>query len=77
MKPIMAGMLALAGLAGVACNDSSTTPQRQSYSASALPELSVAARHAGSRRHTAGPAAAQRPSPPLAPAATSRRKIKT
>lgn len=43
MKTIMAGMLALAALAGVACNDSSTAPASPSYAASGLPEASVAA----------------------------------
>jgi len=43
MKTITAGMLALAALAGVACNDYSTAPASPSYSASGLPEASVAA----------------------------------
>ena len=45
MKTITAGMLALAALAGVACKDYSTAPATPSYSASDLPELSVAAGH--------------------------------
>ena len=45
MKTITAGMLALAALAGVACNDYSTAPASPSYSAAGLPELSVAAGH--------------------------------
>jgi len=50
MKAITAGMLALAALAGVACNDPSTAPASPSYSASGLPELSVAAGSRGGAR---------------------------
>src|SRR6266581_5709573 len=49
MKTITAGMLAVAALAAVACNDSSTAPASPSYSASGLPELSIAAGHGGAR----------------------------
>ena len=50
MKTITAGMLALAALAGVACNDSSTAPASTSYSASGLPQLSAAAGSGGGAR---------------------------
>ena len=50
MKTITAGMLALAALAGVACNDYSTAPASPSYSASGLPEPSVAAGQRGVAR---------------------------
>src|SRR5947208_14312036 len=50
MKTITAGMLALAALAAVACNDSSTAPAGPSYSATGLPEASVAAAQARGAR---------------------------
>ena len=50
MKTITAGMLALAALAGVACNDYSTAPASPSYSAAGLPALSAAAGHGGGAR---------------------------
>src|SRR5213083_1412052 len=50
MKAITAGMLAVAALAAVACNDSSTAPASPSYSASGLPEASVAAAQARGAR---------------------------
>ena len=50
MKTITAGMLAVAALVAVACNDSSTAPTTPSYSASGLPEASVAAAQAGGAR---------------------------
>ena len=50
MKAITAGMLALAALAGVACNDDSTAPASPSYSASGLPALSAAAGQRGGAR---------------------------
>ncbi len=50
MKTITAGMLVVAALAAVACNDSSTTPVSPSYSASGLPEASVAAAQARGAR---------------------------
>ena len=45
MKAITAGMLGLAALAGVGCNDYSTAPGSPVYSAARLPEASVAAAH--------------------------------
>src|SRR5437773_10973841 len=51
MKAITAGMLAVAALGAVACNDSSTAPASPSYSGSGLPAASVAAAQArGARR---------------------------
>ena len=50
MKAITAGMLAVATLAGAACQDSSTAPPSPSYSATARPELSVASGQRGGAR---------------------------
>src|SRR5437870_13420624 len=54
MKTITAGMLALAALAGVACNDSSTAPASTSYSASGLPQVAAASAAAGGARQGFG-----------------------
>ena len=54
MKAITAGVLALAALAGVACQDYSTAPASPSYSAFGLPEASVAAAQAGGGRSAFG-----------------------